>query len=454
METTTRLLLPEVEQALREEPDQLVALTEEMHPADLADIAIELEPDLAQQFVRILPVSVGARVLEVCEWDKRAELFHSLAEHDRDWALKITDQMAADDRADLYAELPQPLRTSLLQDIDVEESRDIRQLLSYPEDTAGALLTTDFVALPATTTASEAIGLVRKTAAEMETIYQAYAVDNHGTLLGVVSLRDLVTSPADRTLDEIMNPNIVTINVSADQEEAARLMSKYDLMALPVVDDQHHIAGIITFDDVLDVVEEEATEDVHKLGAIEPLEQSYLQTPFWDLIKARAPWLVALLFGVMATANVLQHFTQHTNLAQMIIWFVPMIISSGGNSGGQSATLTIRAIAVGKLEPRDNLTIIRREVLVGIVLGLIVGSFGALRTVMTASTRIPSMALSIGCSLMAVVTLGALLGCCVPLLLRRLRIDPAVSSTPFIASMCDVCGLIIYFEIAKFFFGS
>lgn len=451
METTTRLLLPEVEQALREEPDQLLALTEEMHPADLADIAIELEPDQAQQFVRVLPVSIGARVLEMCDWDKRAELFRGLAEHDREWAITITDQMAADDRADLYAELPQNLRSSLLRDIDVEDSRDIRQLLSYPEDSAGALLTTDFVALPATTTAAEAIDLVRANAAEMETIYQAYAVDNHGTLLGVVSLRDLVTSPADRTLDEIMNPNIVTCNIDADQEEVARLMSKYDLMALPVVDASHHIAGIITFDDVLDVVEEEATEDAHKLGAIEPLEQSYIQTPLWQLVKARAPWLVALLFGVMATANVLEHYTENAHVAVMVIWFVPMIISSGGNAGSQSATLIIRAIAVGKLSPRDNVMILRREIIVGAVLGLIVALFGMLRTTFTDATRSLNMAMAIGCSLMAVVMLGALLGSGVPLLLRRLRIDPAVSSTPFIASMCDVGGLVIYFEIAKVF---
>ncbi len=452
METTTRLLLPEVRQALRDEPETLVALTEEMHPADLADIAVALEPELAQKFVGVLPIMVGARILEMCDEDKRAELFRGLAESDRGWALLVTEAMTADDRADLYAELPPALQASLLAEIAAEESRDIRLLLSYPEDSAGALLTTDFVGLPATATASEAIELVRANAEEMETIYQAYAVDKHGTLLGVVSLRDLVTTPADRTIDEIMNPNIVTINVDADQEEAARLMSKYDLMALPVVDRNHHIAGIITFDDVLDVVEEEATEDAHKIGAVDPLETSYIQTPIRQLVQARAPWLIALFIGVMATENVLEHYSDGSRMMLMLMWFVPLIISTGGNAGSQSATLIIRAIAVGKLSPKDNMNILKREFIVGAMLGLIIAGVGMLRVLATGSTRSYSMVMAISCSLMAVVMLGALLGSGVPLLLRRLRIDPAVSSTPFIASMVDIGGLIIYFEIAKLFF--
>jgi len=453
METTTRLLLPEVRQALRDEPETLVALTEEMHPADLADLALALEPELAQQFLRALPVTVAARLLEMCDEDKRAELFRSLAENERGWAVLITDEMAADDRADLYADLPSALRVSLLADIAAEESRDIRLLLSYAEDTAGALLTTDFVALPADATASDAIDLVRKNAAEMETIYQAYAVDTHGTLLGVISLRDLVTSPADRTINQIMNPNIVSVPVDADQEEAARLMKKYDLLALPVVDRSHHIAGIITFDDVLDVVEEEATEDAHKIGAVDPLDTSYIQTPILQLVKARAPWLLALFIGVMATENVLQHYSESgSHMMLMLLWFVPLIISTGGNAGSQSATLIIRAIAVGKLSPKDNALILRRELIVGTLLGLIIASVGVIRVLATSSTRSIEMVLTISCSLMAVVMLGALLGSGVPLLLRRLRIDPAVSSTPFIASIVDIGGLILYFEIAKMFF--
>lgn len=449
MDTTTRLLLPEVTEALQNHPEELLELTEELHPADLADLASVLEPALAQALLAVLPVHIAARMLEACEEQPRLELFQTLAHNSLSRAVAITDEMAADDRADLYAHLPDDLRARLLEAIDDEESRDIRQLLSYPEDSAGALMTTDFVALPAHKTAAEAIELVRECAAEMETIYIAYAVDPNGTLLGAVSLRDLVTSPASRTIDAIMNPNILSVNVDDDQEDAARLLARYDLLAVPVVDRSHRILGIITVDDLMDVVEEEATEDAQKMGAVEPLPMPYMDTSFGHLIRARAPWLVSLFIAGLATASVLEHYT-HSTLASlaMLTWFVPLIISSGGNSGSQSATLIIRAMAVDKIQGSDTLRILRRELTIGLLLGLMLSSVGVLRLMLTGSTRSLSLAAAIGLSVMAVVTVGALVGSGVPLLLRRLGIDPAVSSTPFIASVLDIAGLLIYFEIA------
>ncbi len=449
METTTRLLLPEVTEALESHPDQLLALTEEMHPADLADLTAALPSELAQRLLRILPAELAADLLEHCEEEKRLELFATLATNELAEAVNITDEMAADDRADLYAELPDAMRVELLEAIDEEDSRDIRQLLSYPEDSAGALLTTDFIALPADSTAADAIELVRRNAAEMETIYQAYAVDSHGTLLGAISLRDLVTSPADRSVDEIMNPNIVTTNVEDDQEEAARLIAKYDLLALPVVDRSHHIIGIITVDDVVDVIHEEATEDAHKLGAVEPLEQPYLSTPIWELVRARAPWLVILFVAELATENVLAHFAHAGPRVAMLMWFVPVIMSAGGNSGAQSATLIIRAMALGRAGIHQAGTILKRELVVGCALGAIVGVVALVRVLAGASTRSLAFATTISLSIATVIVLGALLGSGVPLLLRRVGIDPAVSSTPFIASLVDITGLVIYFEIAS-----
>lgn len=452
METTTRLLLPEVTELLREDPAELIELTEELHPADLADLAEELEPELAQKLIEVLPISVAATLLEYVEDEKAVELFETIARSSIHTAVAVTDKMAHDERADLYGGLPDELRRELLDRIGDDESRDIRQLMSYPEDTAGALLTSDFVALPASATAAEAIDLVRRNAEEMETIYQAYAVDPHNTLLGVVSLRDLVTAPAGRTIDAIMNPKIVSVNVADDQERVARQMAKYDLLAIPVVDRSHAIVGIITFDDVMDVVEEEATEDAQKMGAVEPLEQPYMNTPTWSLIKARAPWLITLFIGVMATENVLE-FYAHSSIATaaMLMWFVPLIISSGGNSGAQSATLIIRAMAVGKIEGKDTARVIGRELFVGVTLGVMLACVGIIRVLATESTRSFEFASAIALTLVAVVTLGALLGSGVPLLLRRLGIDPAVSSTPFIASILDVAGLFVYFEIARMF---
>ena len=452
METTTRLLLPEVTAALKAHPEQLIPLTEEMHPADLADLASALDPGLAHQLLNILSVEISAKLLEACTPETRLELFGNLAASSLSNAVTITDAMAADDRADLYAELPEELRSQLLDAIDAEESRDIRQLLSYPEHSAGALLTTDFVALPATATAEAAIELVRKNAAEMETIYQAYAVDSHHTLLGVVSLRDLVTSPVDQTIDRLMNPNIVTIHVDDDQEEAARLIAKYDLLALPVVDRSHHIVGIITVDDVLDVVEEEATEDVHKLGAIEPIETPYPATPLWQIIRARIPWLIALFAAVLATERMLVYYNYHSGLTAhtvaLLLAFVPVITSSGGNSGTQSATLVIRSMAIGRIEPHHTLAILRRELFVGLALGTILAVLGGVWIAMTGSPQTLRFTLTVSLALISVVTVAVLLGSGIPLLLRRLRIDPAVSSTPFIASVVDFVGVLIFFRIA------
>lgn len=452
METTTRLILPEVVEALRSDPRQLVGLTEELHPADLADLAEALEDDLAQELLSVLPVSKAARLLEHCSDEQRLGLFQSLVETSMTVAAAVTDEMAADDRADLVATLEPELQRELLSSLDEEESRDIRQLLAYEKDTAGALLTTDFVALPADATAEEAIAMVRTIAAEMETIYQAYAVDPHDTLLGVVSLRDLVLSPADRRIDEIMNPNIVSVEVDADQEEVARLIAKYDLLALPVVDRAHRVVGIITVDDVIDVVEEEATEDVQKLGAVEPLELPYSQTPLGQLVKARAPWLVVLFIAGLATRNLIEHYTTVHEAAIMLSWFIPLIIASGGNSGSQSASLIIRALALGRLRPRDAGRVLAREMVVGVSLGLILGLVGVASAAVWDSTRVAPLLSTVGLALICVVTVGSLLGSGIPLLLERLGIDPAVSSTPFIASMSDIVGLVVYFEIARLLF--
>lgn len=450
MDTTTRLLLPEVISTLRQKPEDILGLTEELHPADLAEIAVALEPELAEILLSVLPTEHAADLLEACELDVRLRLFEPLAQNMMEHAVGITALMAHDDRADLYALLAPDLRTRLLDAIDEDESRDIRQLLSYPEDSAGSLMTTDFVALPAHKTTAEAIELVRDGAATMETIYIAYAVDPHGTLLGAVSLRDLVTSPADRTIDTIMNPNIVSVDVDDDQEDAARILAKYDLLAMPVVDRSHRILGIITVDDLMDVVEEEATEDAQKMGAVEPLETPYISTPLWEIIKARAPWMLVLFIAVMATENVLEHYSGTGMVSiTMLMWFVPLIVSSGGNSGSQSATLIIRAMAVGRLQDSQTVKILIREAIIGGILGLSVAALGVGRVLLTESTRSMEMAITIGLSVTAVVTIGALVGGGVPILLRRLRIDPAVSSTPFIASVLDIAGLIVYFEIAR-----
>ena len=373
MESTARLILPEILEALNTQPERLVELTEELHPADMADVLRDLNEEQAEKFLTLIPVDLAARLFEELATEDRLSLFTPLTEHETKKAASILDAMAPDDRADLVSSLDVKLQTSLIALMSAEESKDIRKLLKFEEGTAGALMTTNFVTLRAHRTAQESVDKIRHLALEIETIYQAYAVDPHGTLLGAVSLRDLVTSPSTRSIDEIMEPNIVTVPVHADQEAVAKIIAKYDLLAIPVVDSAHRILGMITIDDVLDVVEEEATEDVQKLGAVEPLESPYIQTPLWELFKARAPWLIVLFVAVLATRNVLEHYSKADPYITMLLWFVPLIASSGGNSGSQSATLVIRALALGNVELSQTSQVLARELFVGLLLGLVLG---------------------------------------------------------------------------------
>ena len=452
MEQTTRLILPEVIEALDTSPEELVPLTEELHPADLADLTLALSPEQSQKLLSVLPVEVGARLLEHLDEERRSQLFATLATKEIDKAAALTDEMAADDRADLYATLGEELRTELLDAIDEEESRDIRQLLSYPDGSAGSLMTTEFVALPASVTAQQAIEIIREGAADKETIYQAYAVDQNGTLLGVVSLRDLVISPAKRTVGEIMNPNIVSVPVEDDQEDVARVIAKYDLLALPVVDRHHRIAGIITVDDAIEVVQEEATEDAHKMGAVEPLEQPYIKTPLKVLVRSRLPWLVVLFVAGLATRNVLEFYSAvDLDSIEKLMWFVPLIVGAGGNSGTQSATLIIRALALGRLEVGQASKVLARELVVGVIMGICLGLVGMMSAAAWSTTRFIGIVGTVGCAVAGVVTVGALIGSGIPLLFHRLKIDPAVASNPFITSMCDICGLVLYMQIAQLF---
>ncbi len=454
MSSTTQLLLPTVKEALNHHPEQIAQLAEELHPADMADIVNELETAEAKTFLRALNEETVTAVLEHVKQEKQIHLFSSIAQRSTSRALLIAEAMSPDDAADMFGILPARLRMQLLADMTKsapDQARDIKKLLSYEEDSCGGLMTTAFVALQADMSISESIDHVRNNAEEMETVYQAYAVDPKGTLLGVISLSDLVTARAGRSIDTILNPYVITVEASQDQEIAAQTMAKYDLLSLPVVDKNHKIIGIITIDDVLDVVEEEATEDAQKMGAIDPLEAPYMDASIWELVRARAPWLIALFLAGIATASVLESYHDASLLPAMVVWFLPLIISSGGNSGSQSATLVIRAMALGKATASDATKVLAREVAVGAILGLLLAAVGVARIGLTETTRSGAMMLVMGGAVFVVVVVGALVGSGIPFLLQKLKVDPAVSSTPFIASVLDVAGLVIYFEIASLF---
>jgi magnesium transporter len=454
MERTTLLLLPDVAAALERDPKSVVEMTEELHPADVADLCAALSDRLALALIQALDVEHAARVLEGLDPHKRAILAESLAAADKPAMIELVEEMAPDEAADLVADLRRTTQTILLAELPQEEQRELRHLMAYPDSSAGALMTNRFISVTTELTVQGAIDQIRTEAAEMETINTIYAADRSGVLLGAVSLRDLVVSPAEKRISDVMAPNVISVSDLDDRAEVVRVATKYSLLALPVVDPKHRIVGIITVDDIVDVAQEEATKDIQKFGGVEELGEPYLQIGFLDMVKKRGGWLAALFIGEMLTASAMASFEGEIQRAVVLALFVPLIISSGGNSGSQASTLIIRAMALGQLSGRDWWKVVRRELGTGIALGLGLGIIGFLRIVIwqavtpTYGEHYLLVAATVFLSLIGVVLFGTLSGSVLPLLLRRLGFDPASASAPFVATLVDVTGLVIYFSAA------
>lgn len=393
------------------------------------------------------------------------ELFYNLSPQDQAELLSEAPHLekrswmrllAPDDAADLIQELPQDERESALGLLDPQTRAEVTALLAYAEDAAGGLMNSRFTRLRPEMDVDEAIRYLRVQAkSQVETIYYAYVIDNEQKLKGVVSFRDLFSAAPDKKVRDIMQPDIVRIPEDMDQEEVSRLFSKHDLMCIPVVDREDHIKGIVTFDDIVNVVQEEATEDIHKLGAVATLDSPYLKLSFVEMVKKRGGWLMVLFIGELLTASAMAHYEIEIERAVVLALFIPLIISSGGNSGSQASTLITRAIALGEVKLHDWWKVFMKEISTGLALGLILGLLGVARVAFwpgaagTYGEHYLLLAFTIGISLMGVVLWGALSGAMLPLLLHRLKLDPATASAPFVATLVDVTGLIIYFSVAS-----
>lgn len=439
------LVLPEIREVLAESPGELAEALEDFHPVDIAEIYQRLNDEEEKAFVNTLPIDLLTSVFEVLEKKERMKIITALPSGR---AAKLIEWMSPDDRTDFLQELPSETREALLATIDRNIVREVRALLNYAPDTAGGLMTTEFLKVPETYTVDQTLALVRRLAGEQEMIYTLFVVDSDsGRLTGVMSLRDVLMAQGSLVCSDIMTSQIITVRYDAPQAEVAEIISKYDLLSLPVVDNYGRLLGIVTIDDVLDVVKEERVDDIQRLGAMQPIEQSYFETPFFALVKKRAAWLVLLFVGELFTTNALEHFEGALKGAIALTFFVPLIVSSGGNSGSQSATLVIRSLAMGEITKQTAARMLVRELGTGIALGAILGVVGFLRAMIFGGSSL--MALTIGLTLVCVVTLGAFIGAALPLFLRRAGFDPAVSSTPFIASLVDVVGIVTYFSLAQ-----
>lgn len=363
--------------------------------------------------------------------------------------------LAPDDAADVIQLAPQSERQNLLAQLDDLTRREVNALLAYKEDAAGGLMNPRFARLRPDMSLDEAISYLRRQAGQVETLYYIYVLDDSQHLLGVLSIRDLFRADPSKRVQDVMRTNLISASEQMDQEAVARLARTYHLVAIPVLDNGGRMRGIVTADDIVDVVEQETSEDIQKAAGMEALDAPYLQIGFWRMVRKRAGWLTVLFIGEMLTATAMGHFEDEIARAVVLALFVPLIISSGGNSGSQASTLVIRAMALGEVRLRDWWKIIGRESSAGVVLGAILGAIGISRILIWQGIWKPYgphylvVGLTVACSLIGVVLFGTLAGSMLPFVLRRARLDPASASAPFVATLVDVTGLIIYFSIAK-----
>lgn len=440
------LLLPDLLQMIDEQDEAgLREFCEALHPGVAAEVLEGLEPTRAWQVLFHCPAQRQAEIFSFFSLPFQIQLVDTI---DQQRLSRIIEEMSADDRVDLLERMDPDHVESLLRLVAQAERAEIRKLLSYPDESAGAIMTTEYASLPANITVQEALQRLRLQAPSRETIYYVYIVDEGRHLIGFLSLRKLIQAKPHVKLAEIMERDVISVRVDEDQEQVANEIARYDFIAIPVVDNQNRLVGIVTHDDAADVMQEEATEDAQLLGAVHPLEDGYVNTPFLELAWKRGMWLVILLGAASLTAKVLHFFEPDTDGSWMLL-FMPMVLASGGNAGSQSATLVIRALALDETDGRVG-WIAWREARIGAVLGALLAVLSFSVAWLMVGVK-PSLV--VATTIFCVVAVGTLVGAMLPLGLKRLGLDPAFMSNPLIASLSDIFGVVIYFNAARTLIG-
>jgi magnesium transporter len=436
------------------DPTVIAAEMAAYHVADAVEALNALRPRLAASVLEHMAIDRVTDILEQPGFDNPQEIIEQLP---LDRAATIVGAMSADRRADIFRRLSESARVRLSPQLEPSTQSSLQRLLAYPPMSAGSIMTTEFVSMPATWTVEQALQHIREVGGAKETIYALYVLDpTSHRLLRAISLRQLILSDHATPVIDVGSPRQpITVSPLADREDVARLISKYDLLAVPVIDDEGRVLGIVTVDDVIDAIVQESTEDVQKFGGMEALDQPYMQIGFTTMIKKRAGWLCALFLSEMLTASAMQSFQSELEKALVLTLFIPLIMSSGGNSGSQATSLVIRALALREVRLRDWWRIAAREIPAGLTLGLILGVIGIVRIALWQKiglfdygTHWPLVAATVGATLVGIVTFGSLTGSMLPFALKRLGFDPASASAPFVATLVDVTGLVIYFSVA------
>lgn len=441
------LLLPELREMLAaDDVAGLVEFCEAMHPARAAEF---MEGLTAEETWRVLQAADPQQRVEIFEYLDESRQVEILEFGDPTETSQLIADMAPDDRVDLLKEVDEEKVAELLPLVPTEERRDITRLSQYPEGTAGSLMTTSVAKLPESLTVGEAIEEIARQTKNHETIYYIYIVDSEKHLRGLITARQLLMhlGTPEELISELMQRDLVSVEATDDQEAVAAKVADYNFMAIPVVDHEHHLVGIITHDDVIDVLREEAEEDAYRAGAIAPLEETYLETPLAILLWKRGIWLSILLLASFLTVIALQSFGETLSVVKWLAFFLPLIVSTGGNSGGQSATLIITSLTSGDLQLRDWSRVLRRELLMGLALGSLLGCMAYVGATFAVDDATAVDKLVVPITIVFVVTCGTLVGGALPLVFRRLGLDPALMSNPFVAGIIDITGIVIYMTV-------
>ena len=428
---------------------RLRQLLMDMNDADIAAYMEELPEQSMVKAFRILPKDLAADIFSYLEVDLQQTVITSLTDRE---AASIIDNLMADDAVDLLEEMPANVVKRLLENASPETRRDINHLLRYPEDSAGSIMTVEYVDLKEKLTGEEDIARLRRVGLDSETINICYVLDAQRKLVGTVALRYLLLSESDEVIGDIMHENVVSVHTHTDQEEVARQFQKYGFTAMPVVDNENRLVGIITVDDIVDVIEEEATEDMEKMAALVPSDKPYMRTSVWETFKKRIPWLLLLMVSATFTGSIITSFEDALSVYVALTAFIPMLMDTGGNAGGQASVTIIRGLSLGEIEYADVPRIVWKELRTAILCGGTLAAANFAKLMLFDKVGL-AVALVVCLTLVVAVVMAMLVGCLLPMAAKRIGFDPAVMASPFITTIVDALSLLVYFQIATLMLG-
>ena len=428
--------------------NELKKILNELNSADIPGILEEFDKEDVIRIFRLLSKEQAGEAFSYMESDMREKLLEDLTDRE---LKRVIDELFMDDTVDLIEEMPSNVVKRILKLVNKEDRNTINELLKYPEDSAGSIMTTEFIDLKENMTAEQALKRIRKIGTDSETIYTCYVLTEKRILKGIINIKDILIAPKEKFIEELMETNIISANTLEDQEEVAKKFDKYDFYALPVVDNENRLVGIITVDDAINVLQDEAQEDFEKMAAITPTEDGYFEISVWKHAKNRIVWLLILMLSAAITGNILAQYEAAFAVAPLLVAFIPMIMGTGGNCGSQSSTLIIRGLATDEIKLKDIFRVIWKEIRVAFIVGVALAIVNAIRVIV--QYRDIQLAIVLGITLIVTTLVSKVLGCVLPMLAKRLKLDPAIMAAPLITTLVDVCSILVYFQVATSIMG-